>query len=92
MPGEHRHVAKKHFCPKCDHFHELKNSNVPNASGVCLLNPPTPFIVGMAVVEPTVIAKPDTPPQQVPIIRGYYPPVGNGDTCAQWTPRSEGEA
>lgn len=92
MSAEHRHVAKKQFCPRCDHFHELKQPTVPGASGLCLLRPPQAFMVGMAVIEPSVIAKPDAAPQQVPVIRAYYPPVGPVDTCAQWTQRSEGEA
>ena len=88
---EHRNVRNKHFCPRCEHYHHLPNSNVPNATGVCLLNPPTPFIVGMVAVTPA-IARENAPVQQVPVIRGYYPPVGPGDTCAQWTPRAEGDA
>jgi hypothetical protein len=85
----HRNVTKRHFCPGCDHFHELANPGMPAASGVCLLYPPTPFIVGMAA--PAVVTEP-TAGSHVPIVRGYYPPVGPGDTCAQWTPRAEGEA
>lgn len=91
MPSAHRNVVKKHFCPACDHFHELKNSNIPQATGCCLLNPPTPFIVGMAQVAPAVMRE-GVPPETVPILRGYYPPVGPNDTCAQWTPKAEGEA
>ena len=87
----HRNVAKKHFCPGCDHFHQVMNPGMPALSGVCVLHPPIPFVVGIAqpaiapVTEQAQIAP-------VPIIRGYYPPVGSNDTCAQWTPRAEGEA
>jgi hypothetical protein len=84
----HRNVAKKHFCPGCDHFHEVPNPGLPTPSGVCVLNPPQAFVVGMGQAA---IAPMDKPGAAVPIIRGYYPPVGPGDTCAQWTPRAEGE-
>jgi hypothetical protein len=84
----HRNIRKHHYCPGCDHFHEVQNTGMAAGSGVCLLNPPTPFVVGMAQAA---IAPRGEQPQQVPITRGYYPPVGPGDTCAQWTPRTEGE-
>ena len=91
MSGEHRHVKKRHMCPTCEHYHAMPNTNVPGATGMCMLNPPTPFIVGIATVDP-VIAREGTPPQQIPIIRAYYPPVGPNETCSQWSPLAEGEA
>jgi hypothetical protein len=87
----HRHIAKKQFCPACDHFHHQPQSGVPDATGLCLLNPPTPVVLGIAQVNP-VIARAETPPQNVPILQRYYPAVGPGDSCSQWTPASEGEA
>jgi hypothetical protein len=90
MTLEHRNVRKKHFCPACDHFHQMVNPGMPTLSGVCLLNPPQPFVVGMAPSAQSVIK--GSPPEMVPIVRGYYPPVGPTDTCEQWTPRTEGEA
>jgi hypothetical protein len=88
----HRNVEKKHFCPDCDHFHHVPNSNVPNSVGVCLYNPPAPFIVGMVPIAP-LVANPDpTSNTMAPVIRAYYPPVGREDTCSQWTPRPAGEA
>ena len=93
MSDEHRNVRKKHFCPGCDHYHPVVNTlNPPNITGICMLNPPQPFVVGMAQVQAPVIAHPDTPPQTIPITRAYYPPVGPTETCSQWTPRTEGEA
>ena len=94
MPSnEHRNVRKKHFCPGCEHFHPAPNPlNPPNIVGVCLLRPPTAFVVGMAAYQPAVVADPKTPPQQIPIIRGYFPPVSETDTCDEWTPAAEGEA
>ena len=89
----HRNVEKKHFCPDCDHFHHVPNSNVPNSVGVCLYNPPAPFIVGMVPIAASVVrADPPEQQQMAPVIRAYYPPVGGGDTCSQWTPRPAGEA
>lgn len=86
----HRNVAKKHFCPGCDHFHEVPNPGMPDRSGVCVLYPPQAFVVGMAQGAIAPAVNPAALPA-VPIVRGYYPPVGPGDTCAQWTPRAEGE-
>ena len=84
----HRNVQKKHFCPACDHFH-----HVPNSVGVCLYNPPAPFIVGMVPIAASVVrADPPEQQQMAPVIRAYYPPVGREDTCSQWTPRPAGEA
>lgn len=86
----HRNVAKKHFCPGCDHFHQIQQPGMPPGSGVCLLYPPTPFIVGMATPAIAPVAKEQIP--SIPITRAYYPPVTAVDTCAQWTPRAKGEA
>jgi hypothetical protein len=90
--NEHRNVIKKHFCPGCDHFHELRNSSTPGAHGVCLFNPPQAFVIGMVQTQAAVVVDPAQAAQMVPVIRAYYPPVGREDTCAQWTPRAEGEA
>jgi hypothetical protein len=86
----HRNITKKKFCPKCDHFHGVEQSNVPGATGMCLKDPPRVFIVGMAPTAASVIKGEN--PEMTPILRSYYPPVGPGETCAQWTPRAEGEA
>lgn len=90
--NEHRHIAKKQFCPGCDHFHEQR-SNVPGAVGVCLKDPPTVFVIGMVQSARSAIQQQaDAPQEMVPVIRAYFPPVNPTDTCAQWTPRAEGEA
>lgn len=86
----HRNVAKKHFCPGCDHFHQMANTGLQEPAGACLFGPPRAFIIGMAQSAASVIK--GGQPDMVPIIRGYYPPVSAVDTCQQWTPRTEGEA
>jgi hypothetical protein len=87
---DHRNIAKKKNCPKCDHFHGVAASNVPGASGMCLKDPPKVFVVGMAPSASSVIKGEN--PDLVPILRAFYPPVGPSETCSQWTPRAEGEA
>jgi len=89
--SEHRNIVKKHFCPKCDHYHHQPQTGVPDATGLCLLNPPTPVVLGIAQVVPA-IAREGAPTQNVPILQRYYPAVGIRDSCSQWTPKAEGEA
>jgi hypothetical protein len=90
---DHRNVKKRHFCPACDHYHAVVSPlNPPNITGLCMFEPPTPFVIGMAQMQRAVVAEPNTPPEQIPIVRAYYPPVGPNETCSQWTPKAEGEA
>lgn len=87
---EHRNVIKKKTCPSCDHFHGVANSNVPFCTGVCVKDPPTVFVVGMAPTAASVIR--DQQPEMVPVLRSFYPPVGPNETCSHWTQRAAGEA
>ena len=89
---KHRNVARKHFCPECDHFHAAANMNIPNALGRCLKDPPAAFVLGMVQTAPAVVVDPAAGGQMSPVIRAYYPPVGAEDTCSQGTPRPAGEA
>jgi len=92
MSTEHRNIRQKKFCPACEHYHPLKNTlNPPTLQGICLKEPPQPFMVGMAQVQPA-IAREGQQIEQVPIMRAFFPPVGDKDTCGQWTARAEGEA
>lgn len=80
---EHRHVKNKKFCPTCDHSHFPHNDE--NIAGMCLKEPPTAFVVGMQAS-----ALQGMPP--LPVVRGFYPPVGRTETCSHHTPRIQGEA
>jgi hypothetical protein len=86
---EHRNYANKKFCPGCEHSHFPHDD--AGAGGLCLLHPPTPFLLGMAP-KPTPVVQPGAPPETVPIIRAWFPTVGNHDTCSQFEPRAEGNA
>jgi hypothetical protein len=92
MNEQHRNIRKKHFCPRCDHYHHQPQSGVADTTGLCLLYPPTPVVLGIAQVAPSVLASDTVARQNVPILQRYYPAVGPGDSCSQWTPQAQGEA
>ena len=84
--AEHQNVGKKRFCTTCEHAH------FPNpqkgAMGMCLLEPPRPWLIGMA---PSALqVKPDVA-SSTPIVRAFYPTIGDSDTCSRWSMRTDGE-
>jgi hypothetical protein len=82
----HRNVIKNRFCKNCDHSHFPVEQE--NALGICVLDPPTPFIVGMSA--PAIVSKPGSG-DTMPLVRSFYPPVALEETCSHWTPVIEGE-
>jgi hypothetical protein len=86
--SHNRNVTKKRFCPGCEHSH-FPHDDV-SLSGMCLLNPPKCFLLGM---QPSAIqSKSGDPAQMLPVLRSWFPPVSAGDTCSKWEQRAEGEA
>jgi hypothetical protein len=84
--SEHRNIKRKRFCPQCEHGHFPEGMN-----GMCLLNPPTVFLIGMAPAN--TIVNPKDPAQfTTPVLRAYYPIVGKNETCSKFEIKTEGEA
>lgn len=54
-----------------------------NRQGLCRRGPPTPLFLGMGVVQASVIANPNTQPQQQPIINSYYPAMLEHGWCGE---------
>ena len=80
-------------CGNCEFWDE--NPLYGPGMGGCHKGPPTPVMVGMTAVPPPVIARPDAPMQQAPVIVSYFPPIpaeGPQSWCGAWEPKTEGEA
>jgi hypothetical protein len=58
-----------------------------NKAGLCRRFPPTPIMIGMGTVQASVIANPNTPPQQQPIIMSYFPNMLDFGWCGEFLPR-----
>jgi len=53
--------------------------------GLCVLNPPTPFVMGMVQQQPSVLHQ-GAQVQAQPVIRAYYPLVNLNEGCMQHEP------
>jgi hypothetical protein len=58
-----------------------------NRQGLCRRFPPTPLFLGMGVVQAPVIANPNAPQQQQPIVNSYYPALLERGWCGEFAPR-----
>jgi hypothetical protein len=68
-------------CGTCRYWHNPHEQQ----AGVCIFNPPTPFIVGVVPSSPLV--DPRKPGADMAhVIRGYFPLVGREDGCAKHAP------
>jgi hypothetical protein len=65
-------------CESCRFWHNPSKHPV----GVCIRNPPTPFVLGMAPVSALVDPKRPGAEMQ-PIIRSYFPVIAGHEGCGQ---------
>lgn len=71
-------------CKTCPYFHQVQKGPV----GVCIKEPPKPFIIGM-VPGGGPLVDPSKPQQMQPIIHGYFSPVSENDGCGAHPDRAE---
>jgi hypothetical protein len=72
-------------CRTCEHWH---HPDPRFDGGVCILNPPTAFIVGFGQ---SPIQIPELHQGPMPIVRAFFPPAAPQDGCHQWSVRLTAE-
>ena len=55
--------------------------------GLCRRGPPIPMMIGMGTIQAPVIANPNPPPQQQPIIMSYFPNMLAHGWCGEFKGR-----